>query len=115
MIYTDAKWLSFIVEQLLSNAIKYTKQGVIRIYSENKMLIVEDTGIGIRKEDLPLVFERGYTGHTGRLDKRASGIGLYLANKIAGALQMRMELGPREGGGTRARIVFPSKPPEIIE
>ena len=82
-VITDEKWLSFVVEQVLSNALKYTPAGSIRIYLEApKTLCVRDTGIGIAAEDLPRIFEMGYTGCNGRSDKQASGIGLYLCKRI---------------------------------
>lgn len=80
-ILTDEKWLEFVLEQVLSNALKYTRKGKIKIYMDPqspKTLVIEDTGIGIAPEDLPRVFERGYTGYNGRTDKRSTGIGLYL-------------------------------------
>lgn len=81
---TDSKWLSFIIEQVISNAVKYTSEGGVRIYmDEPGILCIEDTGIGISAEDLPRIFENGYTGFNGREDKRASGIGLYLCKRIA--------------------------------
>ena len=81
---TDSKWLSFIVEQVISNAVKYTSEGSVRIcMSEPGILCIEDTGIGISDEDLPRIFENGYTGFNGREDKRASGIGLYLCKRIS--------------------------------
>ena len=62
-VLTDEKWLVFVIEQLLSNAIKYTNKGKISIYSlENKKLVIEDTGIGISKEDIPRIFDKGFTG-----------------------------------------------------
>ena len=67
----------FVIEQLLSNALKYTKEGSISVFMEKDILYIKDTGIGIAKEDLPRIFEKGYTGYNGRRDKRASGIGLY--------------------------------------
>ena len=83
MLITDEKWLGFVIEQLLSNALKYTRTGGIRIYLQQpKTLCIEDTGIGIAPEDLPRVFERGYTGINGRVDPRASGLGLYLCRRI---------------------------------
>ena len=81
---TDSKWLSFIIEQVISNAVKYTSEGCVRIYmSEPGILCIEDTGVGISEEDLPRIFENGYTGFNGREDKRASGIGLYLCKRIS--------------------------------
>ena len=78
-VLTDEKWLAFVVEQVLSNALKYTPEGTVSVYLEQpKTLCIRDTGIGIAPEDLPRVFENGYTGYNGRSDKKASGIGLYL-------------------------------------
>ena len=82
-VITDEKWLSFVIEQVLSNALKYTSKGSISIsLEEPKTLCIRDTGIGIAAEDLPRVFEKGYTGYNGRSDKKASGIGLYLCKRI---------------------------------
>lgn len=82
-VITDEKWLSFVIEQLLSNALKYTPEGSITITLEaDKKLCIHDTGIGIVPEDLPRIFENGYTGYNGRSDKKASGIGLYLCKRI---------------------------------
>jgi signal transduction histidine kinase len=83
-ILTDEKWLVFVIEQILSNALKYTNKGKISIYmdeTKQKTLIIEDTGIGIAEEDLPRIFEKGFTGYNGRMDKKATGIGLYLCKK----------------------------------
>lgn len=82
-VVTDEKWLSFVIEQVLSNALKYTPRGSITITLENeKTLRIRDTGIGIAPENLPRIFENGYTGYNGRADKRASGIGLYLCRRV---------------------------------
>ncbi len=82
-IVTDDKWLSFVFEQIISNALKYTREGSVRIYMHGPdVLCIEDTGIGIAPEDLPRIFENGYTGYNGRSDKKASGIGLYLCRRI---------------------------------
>lgn len=86
-IITDDKWLSFVIEQILSNALKYTKNGSITIsFSEDNRLQICDTGIGIAPNDLPRIFENGYTGFNGRTDKKASGIGLYLCKRICNNL-----------------------------
>lgn len=86
-VITDEKWLSFVIEQVLSNALKYTPAGSITISLENeKKLRIRDTGIGIAPEDLPRIFENGYTGYNGRFDKKASGIGLYLCKRICSNL-----------------------------
>ncbi|MGN1415819.1 MAG: ATP-binding protein [Oscillospiraceae bacterium] len=82
-VLTDEKWLLFVIEQVISNAVKYTPSGEVEIYCEEPLtLCVRDTGIGIAPEDIPRIFEKGYTGCNGRLDKKASGIGLYLCRKI---------------------------------
>lgn len=82
-VLTDEKWLSFVLEQVLSNALKYTPSGGITITMERPgILCIRDTGIGIAPEDLPRIFEKGYTGTHGRSDKKASGIGLYLCRRI---------------------------------
>lgn len=82
-VLTDEKWLSFVIEQVLSNALKYTPSGSISITMESgDRLCIRDTGIGIAPEDLPRIFEQGYTGYNGRADKKASGIGLYLCKRI---------------------------------
>ena len=86
-VITDEKWLSFVIEQVLSNALKYTHSGSISITLEKeKTLRIRDTGIGISPEDLPRIFENGYTGYNGRADKKASGIGLYLCKRICNNL-----------------------------
>ena len=100
---TDEKWLAFVVDQLLMNAVKYTPAGgVIRVSaSEGPVLCIEDTGIGIAAEDLPRIFERGFTGHNGRQDKRASGIGLYLCRRICDNLGHTLRCESEVGRGTR--------------
>lgn len=83
-VLTDEKWLSFLVEQILSNSLKYTREGSITIsVSEGKLLSIADTGIGIAPEDLPRIFEKGFTGYNGRSDKKATGLGLYLCKRTA--------------------------------
>ncbi|MBR6770206.1 MAG: sensor histidine kinase [Lachnospiraceae bacterium] len=90
-VITDEKWLSFVLEQVLSNALKYTRSGSIMITLEpEKKLCIKDTGMGIAPEDLPRIFENGYTGCHGRRDKRASGIGLYLCKRICTNLGHRI-------------------------
>ena len=99
---TDSKWLSFIVEQVISNAVKYTSEGSVRIYmKEPGILCIEDTGIGISEEDLPRIFENGYTGFNGREDKRASGIGLYLCKRISDNLGHKIYAESKVGEGTK--------------
>lgn len=84
-VLTDEKWIVFAIEQILSNSLKYTNSGEISIYMDEKLpdtLVIEDTGIGIEEEDLPRVFEKGFTGYNGRTDKKSTGIGLYLSKQI---------------------------------
>lgn len=100
-------WLGFIISQLLSNSVKYTRAGGVRISMDGAALIVEDTGIGIRMEDLPRIFEKGYTGYNGRMDTRASGIGLYLAKRAADALRITIAVASVLGKGTRVTLRFP--------
>ena len=100
-IVTDEKWLSFVLEQIISNSLKYTREGSVKIYMrEQKTLCIEDTGIGIASEDLPRIFEKGYTGYNGRTDKKASGIGLYLCKRVCDNLGMRITAKSRMGKGT---------------
>lgn len=103
---TDEKWMVFVLEQILSNAIKYTPSGRVSIYLENGCLVVKDTGIGILPEDLPRVFDKGYTGYNGRSDKKASGIGLYLVKEILSKLGHKIMLDSEPGKGTKVRILF---------
>ena len=102
---SDDKWLSFVIEQVLSNAVKYTKKGGIKVYmDEPGILCIEDTGIGISADDLPRIFENGYTGFNGREDKRASGIGLYLCKRICDNLGHKIYAESEPGVGTKIRI-----------
>ena len=111
---TDSKWLSFIIEQLISNAVKYTSEGSVRIYmNEPGVLCIEDTGIGISEEDLPRIFENGYTGFNGREDKRASGIGLYLCKRIVDNLGHKISARSKQGIGTKIILDLRSKPVEV--
>ena len=106
---TDSKWLSFIIEQVISNAVKYTPEGSVRIYmNEPGILCIEDTGIG-NAEDLPRIFENGYTGFNGREDKRASGIGLYLCKRISDNLGHKIYAESKAGEGTRIFIDMRAK------
>lgn len=100
-VITDEKWLLFILEQLLSNAVKYTEKGGIAIsVTSDKKLIVADTGIGIAEEDLPRIFEKGFTGYNGRSDKKSTGLGLYLCKLTADKLSHKIEVSSEIGKGT---------------
>ena len=100
-VLTDEKWLSFVLEQLISNALKYTPAGKISIYMEGEStLCIADTGIGIAPEDLPRIFDRGFTGYNGREDKQASGLGLYLCRRVCRNLGHGISVQSRPGQGT---------------
>lgn len=102
---TDEKWLDFVISQLLSNALKYTPPGGhIRIYRELETLCITDNGIGIRDEDLPRVFEKGFTGYNGREDKKSTGIGLYLCRRACANLGHGISIASRQGKGTTVRL-----------
>lgn len=102
IVLTDEKWLSFVVEQILSNALKYTKSGSVSIYLEQEgVLVIKDTGIDISAEDLPRIMEKGYTGYNGRIDKRSTGIGLYLCKKVMDKLHHQLRIDSEDGKGTK--------------
>lgn len=106
-VLTDEKWLVFVIEQLLSNALKYTKEGTISIYMgscSEKTLVIEDTGIGIREEDLTRLAERGFTGYNGRSDKKSTGLGLYLCKQILNRLSHSIAIESKVDKGTKVMI-----------
>ena len=104
-ILTDEKWFLFLLEQIISNAVKYTNAGTITIRGEGEgILAVTDTGIGIAPEDIPRIFEKGFTGYNGRMDKKATGLGLYLCKKTADKLSIRLQVTSEVGVGTTVRI-----------
>ena len=110
-VLTDEKWLSFIIEQLLSNAVKYTSKGSVTISVDaEKRLTISDTGIGIAGEDLPRIFEKGYTGYNGRVEKKSTGIGLYLCKMAADKLGHRLSAESEPGKGSRFTIDLESYP-----
>lgn len=113
-VLTDSKWLSFMIEQIISNSIKYTQEGSVEIRWEEDMLIIKDTGIGIRTEDMERIFEKGYTGYNGRLDKKASGIGLYLVRLVADSLAIKINLESVVGEGTKISFAFPKDENEFV-
>lgn len=107
-VLTDEKWLLFVIEQLLSNAVKYTPSGgVITVrLDRDGVLLLQDTGIGIAPADLPRIFERGYTGLNGRADKRASGLGLYLCRRICQNLHHAIRVTSAPGQGTAVYLTL---------
>ena len=100
-IVTDEKWFIFVLEQIISNALKYIKKGQIFIYMKEKSLVIKDTGIGIPAEDLPRIFEKGFTGYNGRENKKSTGIGLYLCKNIMDKLQWNITVDSEVGSGTK--------------
>lgn len=106
-VVTDEKWLSFVIGQILTNALKYTSPGgQIGIYLEGKALVIEDTGLGIREEDMPKLFHKGFTGGNGRLQKDASGMGLYLSKKVMQTLGYDIHVESVFGKGTKVYFDF---------
>lgn len=123
-VLSDEKWLGIALEQLMTNAVKYTLKGGIRIVASGPLtfnvdseglkmgeqmmcLRIEDTGIGIAEEDLPLIFEKGFTGYHGRYDQRATGLGLYLTKKALKQIGAYIELTSKAGVGTVVTIWLP--------
>ena len=108
-VITDKKWFLVILEQVLSNSLKYTKQGSIEIFFQEDTLYMKDTGFGIQNSDLLRVFERGFSGYNGRLTHQSSGLGLYLSKKIADKLGHELHLHSVVGEGTTVMITFKEK------
>ena len=109
-VLTDEKWISFVLGQIITNAVKYSDKGSITIsaYEDecNTYLSVKDEGIGISPEDLPRVFERGYTGYNGRADKKSTGIGLFLCKSVTRMLGHKIQISSEPGKGTEVTIIF---------
>lgn len=105
-VLTDEKWLLFVIEQLLSNALKYTKSGgSVKIYLQSPAtLVIADTGIGIAPEDLPRIGQKGFTGYNGRTDKKSTGIGLYLCRRVLDKLSHTFVVESEIGKGTKVKI-----------
>ena len=108
-IITDKKWFVVILEQVLSNSLKYTSQGGIEIYFQEDTLYIKDSGLGIQDADLLRVFERGFSGYNGRLTQQSSGLGLYLSKKIADELGHQISIASQVGQGTTVMISFSEK------
>ena len=110
MVISDKKWLSFAFEQILGNSVKYSSSGgEITIETCDNKLVIEDKGIGIKEEDLPRIFEKGFTGFNGRYEKKSSGLGLYLCKKTLDKLGHHIEISSTVGKGTRVEITFPKE------
>ena len=112
-IYCDSKWLEFIINQIIVNAIKYRslKYSKVKIYTNNikngVQLIIEDNGIGISEEEINRVFEKGFTGKKGRLNNKSTGIGLYLCKKLCCKLGLLIHIESKENLYTKVIITFP--------
>jgi signal transduction histidine kinase len=113
-VFTDRKWLEFILTQVLTNAVKYRRENAeaaVRIWAaveaDGVSLMIEDNGVGIPRADLERVFEKGFTGANGRRYERSTGIGLFLARKLCRALGHGIRVDSEEGRFTRVTLFFP--------
>ncbi|MEH7435743.1 ATP-binding protein, partial [Bacillus thuringiensis] len=112
-VYSDRKWVEFIINQILGNSIKYSnnKEQMIRIYSIKKtnsvILNIEDNGVGIVTQDINRVFEKGFTGENGRRFSKSTGMGLYLCEKLCSKLGMKISIESEVNKGTRVTLIFP--------
>lgn len=115
IVYTDSKWIEFILNQIISNSIKYMdsykSENKIKFYTrnigENIVLYIEDTGIGMNEKDVFKAFEKGYTGENGRKYCKSTGMGLYLCKKLSNKLGLGINIESTIGKGTKVAIVFP--------
>lgn len=107
-VITDSKWCMVVIEQLLSNAIKYTKNGTVSITFNEKenYLEIKDNGIGIKESDLPKIFDKGYSGFNGRQNQKSTGIGLFLVKQILDKLGQKVKLESKLGEGTSVKVYF---------
>ena len=106
VVTTDRKWIRFILGQIMSNALKYSNNGSITIRAEGNLLTIEDQGIGISEADLPRIFEKGYTGYTGRKFEKSTGIGLYLCKKACDMIGVGITIESKTGVGTKVFLTF---------
>ena len=110
-VCTDDKWVRFILDQIIGNAVKYRGPSPrLRFDAEKRpgqvCLVMEDNGMGIPAEDLPRVLEKGFTGRNGRTVHSSTGMGLYLCSRLCDKLGIGLEIHSREGKGTAVRLVF---------
>ena len=113
-VYTDVKWVEFILGQLLQNAVRYRRENLVLIIQARHLgrqvqLRIQDNGMGISSHELPRIFDRGYTGSNGRARGGSTGMGLYLARRLADCLEIGLQADSREGEGTRVTITFPAR------
>ncbi|MBC3886830.1 sensor histidine kinase [Acetobacterium paludosum] len=116
-VLTDKKWLTLVLEQIISNALKYTPRGKISIYmnkNKEKTLVIEDTGVGIHPEDINRIFDRGFTGYNGRMDQKSTGIGLYLTKSVLDKLAHGISVESQLGVGTKIEIDLSRKNIELF-
>ena len=111
IVVSDAKWLSILLEQVISNALKYTKQGSISIFYDKELskLSIKDTGIGIPAKDIKKIFDRGYSGFNGRMNEKSSGLGLYMVGKIAEILNVEIEVKSELNVGSEFSFIFKNR------
>lgn len=115
-ILTDEKWFTFVIEQLISNAVKYTEQGGVYIYQPSPFQVcIRDTGIGIAAEDLPQLFEKGYTGFNGRIHQKSTGCGLYMCKKVLCMLNCNITISSQLNQGTTVMINLPENDLYVVE
>ncbi|NBJ96728.1 sensor histidine kinase [bacterium 1xD8-48] len=112
MVYTDGKWISFILNQMIGNSVKYRSESpVFLIYTEREKdgvrLTIEDNGVGILPEELSRIFEKGFTGSNGRSHKQATGMGLYLCKRLCERLEIGLSVQSQPGRGTKMTLDFP--------
>ena len=104
-VLTDRKWMSFILEQILVNACKYSAPNQqVRIGYDEGVLFIQDEGIGISQSDLPKIFEAGFTGENGRKHGAATGMGLYIVKQVSGFLKIGVTVDSELGAGTIVRL-----------
>ena len=112
MVYTDGKWISFILNQMIGNSVKYRSESpVFLIYTEREKdgvrLTIEDNGVGILPEELSRIFEKGFTGSNGRSHKQATGMGLYLCKRLCERLEIGLSAQSQPGRGTKMTLDSP--------
>lgn len=112
-VYSDEKWIKFIINQIIGNSIKYSGSSapMISIYSVKKansvMLTIEDNGVGIPHKDIDRVFEKGFTGENGRKFSKSTGMGLYLCEKLCSKLGLKISISSEVNKGTKVTLIFP--------
>jgi len=104
LVVSDKRWMSVALEQIINNAVKYTKSGSVDIFMDENSIVIKDSGIGILEEDLPRLFDHGFTGYNGRLNTKSTGLGLYLAKSIFEQLGFEIIVKSQVGEGTEVII-----------